>query len=343
VKKTTLPAAINSAAELDEILSRPSPALVRFMKKLDGDIMVLGAGGKIGPTMVRMARRAIDAAGAKKTVTAVDVVPLPALERMGVKTIVCDLMDLKAVETLPKVRNVIYMVGRKFGSTGAEHLTWAINVMVPYLVARAFTESRVVAFSTGCVYPIVHYRTGGASEKVAPDPVGEYAQSCLGRERMFDYFSIEKKEPVVQLRLNYAVELRYGVLCDVATKVWKGEPVDVTTGYANVIWQGDACNQILQALKLAGSPPAILNVTGPEIISIRETAKKFGQLFGKKPRFSGKENGRGYLSDASRAVSLFGRPTVSVDQVIRWIAHWIERGGESLGKPTHFETQNGKY
>ncbi|HOF89353.1 MAG TPA: NAD-dependent epimerase/dehydratase family protein [Armatimonadota bacterium] len=339
----TLPNVVTTTEQLDELLSRPSAHLIASMKTLDGDIMILGAGGKVGPTIARMAKRAIDAAGVRKRVVAVDLFPMPALEAMGIETITCDMMDLDAVAALPKVENVVYMIGRKFGSTGQEHLTWATNVIVPYHVARAFTTSRIAAFSTGCVYPLVHVSTGGCTEDVPADPVGEYAQSCLGRERMFDYFAAEQGEKVVHIRLNYAVELRYGVLYDIASRVWAGEPVDITTGYANVIWQGDCSNQVLQSFALASAPAAILNITGPEIISIQETAETFARLMGKSVTFTGETNGIGYLNNSARATALFGAPAVSVPQVIEWIAAWIMRGGESLGKATHFETQNGKY
>lgn len=339
----SLPDVVNTVAELDELLSRPSEGLVRFMKTLDGDLMILGAGGKIGPTMARMAKRAVDAAGVRKTIYAVDVTDLAALAAEGIKTQKCDMLDLAAVEKLPKVKNIIFMVGRKFGSTGNEWLTWAINVVVPYHVARSFPEARLAVFSTGCVYPVTHVVTGGSTEDVPADPVGEYAMSCLGRERMFDYLSNTQGEKVVQIRLNYAVELRYGVVYDVGSKVWSGEPVDVTTGFANVIWQGDACNQIIQALGLASSPPAILNVTGPETFSIRQVAKTFGRLMGKEPRFTGEENGRGYLSNAGLALRHFGYPSVPLGKIVEWTARWIMKGGEALGKPTHFETQDGKY
>ena len=338
-----LPERIDTVAELEEVLSRPSEALIEFVSQLDGDIMVLGAGGKIGPTMARTARRAVDAAGGGKDVIAVDVAPLAALEQAGIRTIACDLLDLAAVQGLPRVENIIFMAGRKFGSTGGEHLTWAINVVVPYHVASTFTESRLAVFSTGCVYPVTHVFTGGATEATPPDPVGEYSMSCLGRERMFDYASRTLGEKVVQVRLNYAVDLRYGVLFDVGSKVLNGEPVDLTTGFANVIWQGDACNQIIQGLALADSPPALLNVTGPETFSIRQVALRFGELLGREAVVSGQENGRGYLSNASRANRLFGNPSVPLGQLIEWTAHWLEIGGEDLGKPTHFETQDGKY
>ncbi len=338
-----LPDRITSEKELDEILSRPSDALVEVMKRLNGDVMILGAGGKIGPTMARAAYRAVQQAGTKKKVYAVDVCDLPQLAGEGLTTLKCDMMDLKAVESLPRVENIIFMVGRKFGSTGSEELTWAINVIVPYHVARTFTKSRVVAFSTGCVYPVVHVFSGGSTEIQPPDPVGEYAQSCLGRERMFDYFSAHHGERVVQLRLNYAVELRYGVLWDVATKVHAGQPIDLTTGFFNCMWQGDVCNHVLRSLELANSPAAILNVTGPELLSVRELANQFGRLMGKEPIFTGQENGRAYLENSTKSNGLFGNPTVPVGRLIQWLAQWVMAGGQSLGKPTHFETQDGKY
>jgi nucleoside-diphosphate-sugar epimerase len=338
-----LPETIQTAEQLDELLSRPSRKLVEFVAALDGDLMILGAGGKIGPSMARMAQRAVQQAGADKRVYAVDVAPLPALAEAGLATLACDMLDLAAIQRLPRARNIVFMAGRKFGSTGGEHLTWAVNVVVPYHVARTFTDSRIVAFSTGCVYPLADVHGGGSTELTGPDPVGEYAMSCLGRERMFDFFSRTQGEHVLQFRLNYAVELRYGVLVDVAGKVFRGEELDITTGYANVLWQGDVCNQALLCLGQAASPPAVLNVTGPETISIREVAHEFGRLFGKAPRIVGTENGRGYLSNAARAKELFGPPSVGLDRLIPWIARWIEAGGENLGKPTHFEAQDGKY
>lgn len=332
-----------SIEELDEFLSQPSPRLVETLKRLSGDIMILGAGGKVGPTLALMAKRAVDAAGVKKRVIAVDVQPLESLAQKGIETIACNMLDLDAVARLPKVENIIYMVGRKFGSTGSESLTWAINVIVPYHVAKTFTGSRISAFSTGCVYPVVDIKTGGSTEIMPADPIGEYAQSCLGRERMFDYFAENKGERVVHIRLNYAIELRYGVIHDIASKIWSGESVDVTTGFANGIWQGDACNQAIMALEYASSPATILNVTGPEIFSIREVALTLGRLMGKDVKFTGQENGMGYLNNARKANALFGNPTVPLGQVIEWVAQWVKSGGTSLGKATHFETQNGKY
>jgi nucleoside-diphosphate-sugar epimerase len=338
-----LPDTIDTVRQLEELLSRPSEALVELVRSLEGDVMVLGAAGKIGPTLTRMARRAVDAAGTENRVFAVDIVEPAALADGGVETIACDLLDLAAVEGLPRCPNIVYMAGRKFGSTGEEHVTWAMNVVVPYHVARTFTDSRIVVFSTGCVYPIVDVKTGGATEQTPPAPVGEYSMSCLGRERMFDYCSRTRGEKVLQFRLNYSVELRYGVLVDVAGKVFRGEPVDVTTGFANVLWQGDVCDRALRCLALADSPPRVLNVTGPETISIRDLAHEFGRLFGRDVRIAGEENGLGYLSSAAEATALFGGPSVPLERLIEWTAHWTEIGGEDLGKPTHFETQDGRY
>ena len=345
----SLPATVPTPEALDELLSRPSDALVEDLRALDGDILVLGAGGKVGPTLTRMAHRALAAAGATATgpasrrVIAVASRPLPALAREGIETRACDLLDLDAVRALPRAPNVVFLAGRKFGSTGAEHLTWATNVVVPYHVASTFTDSRIVVFSTGCVYPLSDVTAGGASEATPPGPVGEYAQSCLGRERMFDHASATRGTRVAHIRLNYAVELRYGVLVDIALKVWNEVPIDLTTGYANAIWQGDACDQALRSLRLASSPPLVLNVTGPETFAVREVAARFGQLLGRTPIFEGRENGRGYLSDATRANALFGNPSVPLGRVIEWVADWVRRGGELLDKPTHFETQDGRY
>ena len=340
---SNLPEKIETTEQLTEVISRPAPGLVEAMKRLDGDVMVLGGGGKVGPTMARTAKRAIEEAGVDKKVVVVDVAPLEELAKEGFETIQCDLMNLDEVRKLPRVENIVYMVGRKFGSTGSEHITWAINVMIPYHVASTFTESRIVAFSTGCVYPVVHVMSGGSTEEQPANPVGEYAQSCLGRERMFDYYAETAGEKVVQFRLNYAIDMRYGVLYDVASQVWEGKPVDVTTGYANVIWQGDACNQALQALELASSPATILNVTGPETFSIRDAAKRFGEIMGKEATFTGEENGLGYLNNATKANTLFGNPSVPLGKLLEWTAAWVMQGGENLGKPTHFETQDGKY
>lgn len=338
-----LPSRFENIEDLEDFLSTPSKSLIEYFSSLDGDVMILGAGGKIGPSMAMMAHRAAEQAGKGHKVIAVDVAPLENLSKAGIETIQCDLLDPEAVKKLPKCRNIVYMAGRKFGSTGSEWLTWAINVMVPHNVAQTFIDSRIAVFSTGCVYPVVHVFTGGSIETDPPDPIGEYAMSSLGRERVFDYYSAEKSEKVIQIRLNYALELRYGVLIDVANKVFNGDPVDVTTGFMNGIWQGDCCDQVLRSFDLATSPSSALNITGPEILSIRWIAKRFGQLFNKEVIISGEENGRGYLSNATLANAIFGNPSVPVGKIIEWVADWVQRDGETAGKPTHFETQDGKY
>lgn len=338
-----LPDVIESEAQLDELLSRPDENLIEFMRALEGDILVLGAGGKVGPTLVSMAKRALVMAKTSRRIVAVGRRRLEGAAFEGVETRICDLLDLEAVRSLPQCENVVYMAGRKFGSTGSEALTWMLNVVAPEHVAASFPASRIAVFSTGCVYPLMDEDSGGASEETCPEPVGEYAMSCLGRERVFDHYSQTVGERVVHVRLNYAVECRYGVLFDVAKQVWDEVLVNVKTGRVNVIWQGDACRQILQCLALARSPSDVINITGPETISIPETAEKFGRLFGKRVFFKEKDQGVGYLSDASRAMKLFGPPQVPPDQIIEWVGRWIRRGGDDLGKPTHFETQDGKY
>jgi len=339
----TIPDKFESVSQLEEFMSSPSELLVEYFKGLEGDILIIGAGGKIGPTMAMMARRAADKAGVQKEVYAVDVQPLKVLEGKGIATLQSDLLDRKAVAQLPQVDNIVYMAGRKFGSSGSEWLTWATNVMVPHNVAEVCTNSKIAVFSTGCVYPVVDVNTGGSVETDAPCPIGEYAMSCLGRERVFDFYAAEKGTKVVQVRLNYALELRYGVLVDIATKVYNDEPVDVTTGFMNGIWQGDCCDQVLRSFEYAASPSSILNVTGPELLSVRWVANRFGQLFGKQAKIAGQENGKAYLNNASKANSLFGNPSAPIGKIIEWIADWIQRGGENIGKPTHFETQDGKY
>jgi dTDP-4-dehydrorhamnose reductase len=339
----TLPDKFESVSQLEEFMSRPSESLVEYFKGLEGDIMIIGAGGKIGPTMTLMARRAADKGGEQKKIYAVDVYPLKVLEEKGIGTLQCDLLDRTAVGQLPQVENIVFMAGRKFGSSGNEWLTWATNVMVPHNVAEVCIHSKIAVFSTGCVYPVVDVYTGGSVETDAPCPTGEYAMSCLGRERVFDYYAAEKGTRVVQIRLNYALELRYGVLVDIAAKVYKDEPVDVTTGFMNGIWQGDCCDQVLRSFDYAASPSSILNITGPELVSVRWIASRFGELFGREARIVGQENGKAYLNNASKANSLFGNPSAPIGKIIEWIADWIRSGGANIGRPTHFEAQDGKY
>lgn len=333
--------------ELEEALSRPTPADCDALARLDGDLLILGAGGKMGPSLAVRARRAIDQAGARKRVIGVSRFSEPGLrDRLvasGVEAISADLLDANAVAKLPDAPNVVFMAGRKFGTQGASHLTWAMNVILPSRVAERYRDARIVAFSSGNVYPFRKVADGGADERTPPDPVGEYAQSVLGRERVFEYFSERFGTHVALLRLNYAVEMRYGVLADIGRSVYERRPIDLTMGYANVIWQGDANSIALRSFSLCASPPAMLNVTGPETLSVRKIATDFGRIFGVEPRFDGVEAETALLSDAGKCHQLFGKPPVSVAELIEWTARWIAAGGASLDKPTHFQARDGRF
>ena len=338
---------INTVEELEYRLSEPTQENVATMSALKGDILILGAAGKMGPSLAKLARRSILRAGAKKRVIAVARFSDPRvhsdLETAGIETITCDLLKPGSLASLPQVENVVFMAARKFGTSGSEHLTWAMNTFLPGLVAERYRSSQIVAFSTGNVYGLQPVAQGGAVESTPVAPAGEYAQSALGRERMFEYGSNQWGTPVVLLRLNYAVELRYGVLVDIALRVFNRQPVDLQMGYVNVIWQRDANSQCLRSFAHCQSPPLVLNITGPETLSVRHIAEEFGTRFGTRPSFNGKESDAAILSNASKATSLFGAPTVSPDQLIDWIANWIQKNGTLLNKPTHFEIQDGKF
>jgi nucleoside-diphosphate-sugar epimerase len=338
---------LDDVAALEEALSRPTPGLAQELAALDGDLMILGVGGKMGPTLAKMARRALDEAGSPRSVfgvarfTQADV--RDDLEAAGVRTIPCDLLDRAAVSRLPEAPNLVFMAGMKFGSTGAEALTWAMNAVVPALVAERFRGSRTVVFSSGNIYPIAPVLHGGSTERSGTGPVGEYAQSALARERVFEYFSRQAGTPVLLYRLNYAIDLRYGILLDVAIKVLAGAPIDLTMGSVNVIWQGDANAIALRCLAHAQSPPLVLNVTGPETVSIRYLALRFGELLDREPVLVGDEAPTALLSNAAHSFGLFGYPSVPLEQMIHWVAHWAQRGGPTLNKPTHYETRDGKF
>ena len=331
---------------LERKLSEPTAGVIEAMKDLGGDLLILGAGGKMGPTLAQMAARACATARVDWNVTCVSRKFPPdiqrRLDRCGVKTIAADLLSPGALDGLPDAPNVIYMLGRKFGSTGAEWETWATNVFLAGLAANRYKCARIVAFSSGNVYPFEPIGRG-STETTVPEPVGEYAASCLGRERMFDYYSQHAGTKMLHFRLNYAVELRYGVPYDVGRKVCNDCPVDVTMGYANMVWQGYANAVALQCFPLASSPPRILNVTGPETVSIRRMAERFGALMGKKPQCVGEEAPTALLSNAAQCHRLFGYPQVSIDMVVEWVAQWIMTGGESLDMPTHYETRDGRF
>lgn len=339
---------LTSIAELEDELSRPTPGAIVTLARLKGDVLVLGAAGKMGPSLARMARRALDAAGAsQRRVIAVSRFSTPgaaeALQQHGVETIACDLLDRAAVRALPDAANVIFMAGQKFGTSEAPERTWIMNTLVPANVAERFSRARTVVFSTGCVYPLVPADGPGSREEDALTPPGEYANSCVGRERIFTHFSKLHGTPALLFRLCYAIDLRYGVLCDVATKVARGEPVDVTMGVANVIWQGDACARALQCLVHTAVPPPALNVTGLERVRIRALAERFGELLERTPVITGREAATAWIWDASRSVELFGPPSVTLDEMIEATADWARRGGATLGKPTHFEATDGQF
>ncbi|MFE7325838.1 NAD-dependent epimerase/dehydratase family protein [Streptomyces sp. NPDC057565] len=337
-------------AALEERLATPSPALVADLGRLEGDLLVLGAGGKMGPSLCRLARRALDAAGrTDTTVYAVsrwsDPSAAEELGRAGVRTVAFDLMDPAAdLAELPDAGNVVFMVGAKFGSAGAPSHAWAVNAAMPDRVARRWSDSRIAAFSTGNVYPLVPVSSGGCTETDPVGPVGEYAMSCLGRERIFDHAALTRGTSVATIRLNYAVDLRYGVLADIAYRVQAGEPVDVTTGHANVVWQGYANEVALRSLLHATDGQAFtLNLTGPETASVRRIAEWFGTEFGREPVFEGEEASTALLSDASRCHALFGYPDVTLRTLVEWQADWLRRGLPLSGKPTKFQVRDGRF
>ncbi len=334
-------------SDLEERLSRPTAGVVATLQRVAGDIVVLGAGGKMGPSLSRMARRALTELGAPGRVMAVSRFQdraLPDLLRQdGITPLAVDLLDPTAVRDLPDAAAVVFMAGQKFGTQAAPSTTWAMNAIVPALVAARYAGVPTVVFSTGNVYPLSAVTSGGPTEEGPTGPVGEYAMSCLARERVFEHYARAEGTPVTLVRLNYAVDLRYGVLVDVARRVWEGSPVPLAMGYANVIWQGDANARALQCLDLATSPAAVLNLTGPEVVSIRQAAVRLGQFLGKTPQFSGVEAPDALLSNARRSIELLGPPEVPLDTLLGWIAAWIRRGGRLLGKPTHFEARDGRF
>ncbi len=333
--------------ELEELLSEPYPETVEMMRRLQGDIIILGVAGKVGPSLARMAKKACERAGVRKRIIGVarfsDPNQQTALEAAGIETVVCDLSDAEQVSALPKAGNVLFLAGRKFGEVGSEPLTWIMNVIVPANVAEAFAASRIVAFSTGCVYALEQAASAGSRETDRPNPVGEYASSCLGRERIFEHFSEKCDTDVLQFRLNYAIDLRYGVLADIARPIWEGRPVSNAVPAFNIIWQGDSNNRALLSLEHTARPPVALNVTGPEKLLTEDIARRFGEIFDKPVTFSGTPADKMFLSDASRSIELFGAPRVSPDEMIQMTAEWIMRGGRDLNKPTHFAVTDGQY
>ncbi len=336
-----------SQNEINAFLGQPSDGVIETLRKIEGDVMILGAAGKMGATLTSMLRQGFDKLGKKNRIIGVSRFSSPdsreELEAAGAETLACDLIDREAVQKLPDCENVFFLVGQKFGSSGSPDLTWAMNAIVPAYVAERFSKSRIVAFSTGCVYPFVPTNSGGSKEEDEIGPLGDYANSCVGRERVFTYFSRKNGTPVALYRLNYAIDLRYGVLVDIAQKVLNGEPVDVSTGHVNIIWQGDAVARAIQLLDHVSSPPFILNVTGPETLSVRSLAEEFGRRFQREAIITGNEEPTAWVSNASKSIDLFGPLSVNVETMIDRVADYIQNGGKLLGKPTKFEARGGKF
>jgi nucleoside-diphosphate-sugar epimerase len=338
---------IHTEAELEEVLTRPSARLVELIKTLSSPLLILGAGGKMGPTLARLARRAADVAGHRLEVVAVsrfsDAGARQWLEARGVQTLRCDLLDAHAVARLPEVENIIYLVGLKFGTAQNPANTWAMNTLVPARVCERYPHSRMAALSTGNVYPLSAVSRGGSVETDPLTPLGEYGNAAVARERIFEFFSRRNGTQAALLRLCYALELRYGVLADVARKVMAGEPVALANGSFNCIWQGDANEMILRALPLAESPPTAWNLCRPEVFSVREIATRLGELLGRPPRFTGDEAATALLVNSSPLCAALGAPPTPLETMLRWTAHWVQQGGRDLGKPTHFEVRDGHY
>ncbi|HZJ57529.1 MAG TPA: NAD-dependent epimerase/dehydratase family protein [Clostridia bacterium] len=328
-------------------LTEPSQGLIEDFNRIDGDILILGMGGKMGSDLGLLAKRAIDESGGSRRVIGVsrfsDGKIREGLKSQGIETISCDLEDERQLAGLPQVKNVIYMVGKKFGTTGDEHTTWGINTYLPGGVAEKYKDSKIVVFSTGNVYPLTRVGSGGSCEEDDPDPVGEYAQSCLGRERIFEYFARRNGTQMAFLRLNYANDLRYGVLYEIAKSVREGRAIDLSTGHVNLIWQGDANEYALRAFNHCTCPPNIINAAGPEIVSIRWLATLFGKGFEKEPIFINKEGDTALLSNGSKGHRLFGYPRVTLRDMVEWQIEWLNVGGEVLDKPTHYQERGGNF
>ena len=342
-----LPDTIRNEEELVDVMTRPRPVLVEFMHTLSSPLLILGAGGKMGPTLAILARRAADAAGNPMDVIAVsrfsDKRAREFLDSHGVRTISADLMDKAAFAGLPDTDNLLYLVGLKFGTSSDPALTWATNTLVPAYAAERYSQARIVALSTGNVYPLVPVTGSGSAESDPLTPLGEYSNACVARERIFEYYSSKNMTPMVLLRLSFALDLRYGVLVDIANKVWLGEPVSVAMSHLNCIWQGDANELIIRSLALAAVPATPLNLVGGQHFPVREIAQRFGEMMGKEVSFIGTDGQTAFLSNNTLLRATLGEPSTSVETVMKWVAGWVMSGGEQLNKPTHFEVRDGGY
>ena len=341
------PDTITDVNQLEDLLSTPGEGVIDTLAALDGDLVLLGAGGKMGPTLARMARRAFDANGSKRRVIAVSRFSKPeteaALHAHGIETVRCDLLDPEQVARLPEAPLVVYMTGMKFGTSENAGRTWAMNTYAPANAFTRYRQSRIAAFSSGNVYGLAPVASGGSKESDTLTPIGEYAMSCLGRERIFDHFSRTHATPTAIIRLNYACELRYGVLVDLANWIWADKPVPLAMGYLNAIWQRDANAVTLRALADASAPPFVLNVAGPELLRVRDVAVELGRLLGRTVTFEGEERDAAFLNNAALMVERYGPPRTSVDCLLAWIADWVKREGLQHGLPTHFEVTSGDY
>jgi len=343
----TLPELITDETKLNSVLTTPTAALREFIPQVKSPLVILGAGGKMGPTLAVMAKHAADLTGHALEVIAVSRYSNDAarqwLENKGVQTLTADLVKFSAWDKLPDSENIVYLVGHKFGTEDNPSLTWAMNTLVPAAASERYSQAKIVALSTGCVYPMVPIENGGATESTPPKPIGEYANACLARERLFEFHANQNGTAMSLIRLNYAIDLRYGVLHDIALKIWNRKPVDLAMGHFNCIWQGDANERILRSLGLCTNPPNVLNLTSPETLAVREVAQKLGKLMDRKVHFSGNEAETAWLSNSSQAIERLGPLDTSLNTMIRWTANWTVNEGRSLGKPTHFEVRDGKY